>query len=463
AEAKEKIAEWMDKTNIGKKTIHYRLRDWCISRQRYWGTPIPVIYCEKCGIVPVPESELPIILPRDVAITGTGGSPLNIASFVDCTCPNCRGKSRRETDTMDTFVDSSWYFLRYASGDWKDKPFDSKEVNFWMPADQYIGGIEHAILHLLYSRFFVKTLRDLGLVNFNEPFTNLLCQGMVIKDGAKMSKSKGNVVDPEAMIQKYGADTVRLFILFAAPPEMDLEWSDHGMEGCWRFLNRVWNLAENLAPFTPTSPPPSRGRNKEKEPSPRRVEGDFSNISILSPAGRGAGEGEEKEFLRRQHQTIKSVTDDAVTRFQFNTAIARLMEFSNYLSAAIDNNNISGADLSEGLKTIALLLAPFCPHFSEELWEKLAGKPSVFSQKWPEYNPEFLVESEREIIIQVNGKVRGRLKADVGVSEKELKSRACSDPKVAPLLEGKEIKKVIVVPGKLVNIVVVIPADCVAP
>ncbi|MBU2495166.1 MAG: leucine--tRNA ligase, partial [Candidatus Omnitrophica bacterium] len=271
-EGKEKIAAWMEQTGIGKKTIHYRLRDWCISRQRYWGTPIPIIYCKKCGIVPVPESELPVILPRDVSITGAGGSPLDIASFVDCACPHCQGKSRRETDTMDTFVDSSWYFLRYASGDWKDKPFDPKEVNFWMPVDQYIGGIEHAILHLLYSRFFVKTLRDLGLVNFNEPFTNLLCQGMVIKDGAKMSKSKGNVVDPEAMIKRYGADTVRLFILFAAPPEMDLEWSDHGMEGCWRFLNRVWNLAENLLPsaqnITPTSPPPSRGRNKEKEPSP---------------------------------------------------------------------------------------------------------------------------------------------------------------------------------------------------
>lgn len=414
--AKEKIAEWMEKTGIGKKTTHYRLRDWCISRQRYWGTPIPVVYCEKCGIVPVPESELPVILPREVSITGKGGSPLDIPSFVVCVCPRCKEKGRRETDTMDTFVDSSWYFLRYASGDWKDKPFDSKEVNFWMPVDQYIGGIEHAILHLLYSRFFVKTLRDLGLVDFNEPFTNLLCQGMVIKEGAKMSKSKGNVVDPEEMIKRYGADTVRLFILFAAPPEMDLEWSDHGMEGCWRFLNRVWNLAENLTPPLPTPPPAGKGK---------------------------------KEFLRRQHQTIKSVTEDAVNRFQFNTAIARLMEFSNYLSTVTDKN-----ELSEGLKTIALLLAPFCPHFSEELWGKLAGKPSVFSQKWPEYNPEFLVETEREIIIQVNGKVRGRLKISDGVPEERIKSQACSDPKIAAFLTGKKIKKVILVPGKLVNIVI---------
>jgi leucyl-tRNA synthetase len=306
-----------------------------------------------------------------------------------------------------------------------------------MPVDQYIGGIEHAILHLLYSRFFVKTLRDLGLVDFNEPFTNLLCQGMVIKDGAKMSKSKGNVVDPEAMIKRYGADTVRLFILFAAPPEMDLEWSDHGMEGCWRFLNRVWNLAENLPP--PPSSSPARGEDSLK--------------LSLSPQGRGTGEGGE-EFRRHQHQTIKSVTEDAVTRFQFNTAIARLMEFSNYLSAATDKNDISGADLSEGLKTIALLLAPFCPHFSEELWEKLAGKPSVFSQEWPKYNPEFLIETEHEIIVQVNGKVRGRLKINVGIPEEDIKSRACSDPKVTPLLAGKEIKKVILVPNKLVNIVI---------
>ncbi|MFA5393559.1 MAG: leucine--tRNA ligase [Candidatus Ratteibacteria bacterium] len=439
-EAKEKISAWMEQTGIGKRTLHYRLRDWCISRQRYWGTPIPIIYCEKCGVVPVPESELPIILPRDVAITGTGGSPLDIASFVNCTCPRCKEKGRRETDTMDTFVDSSWYFLRYASGDWKDKPFDPKEVNFWMPVDQYIGGIEHAILHLLYSRFFVKTLRDLDLVNFNEPFTNLLCQGMVIKDGAKMSKSKGNVVDPEEMIKKYGADTVRLFILFAAPPEMDLEWSDHGMEGCWRFLSRVWNLAENLAPSPALLPAGERMEILKKSPATLRR--------------KSLGEG-DKEFLRWQHQTIKNVTEDAVNRFQFNTAIARLMEFSNFLSAAAtDKNNISGANLAEGLKTIALLLAPFCPHFSEELWEKLAGQPSVFSQKWPEYNPEFLIETEHEIIIQVNGKVRGRLKITAGISEKEVKSLACSDSKVAALLAGKEIKKIIVVPDKLVNIVI---------
>jgi len=336
---------------------------------------------------------------------------------------------------MDTFVDSSWYFLRYASEDWKDKPFDPKEVNFWMPVDQYIGGIEHAILHLLYSRFFVKTLRDLNLVDFNEPFTNLLCQGMVIKDGAKMSKSKGNVVDPEEMIKRYGADTIRLFILFAAPPEMDLEWSDHGMEGCWRFLNRVWNLAENLSSSLGRGAIHGARGSDESDPYI-----DLSN--------------KKQEFLRRQHQTIKSVTEDAVNRFQFNTAIARLMEFSNYLSTATDKNDISGADLSEGLKTIALLLAPFCPHFSEELWEKLAGTPSVFSQKWPEYNPEFLIETESEIIIQVNGKVRGHLKINVGASEKEVTSQACSDPKVAALLVGKEIKKVIVVPGKLVNIVI---------
>ena len=438
-EAKEKITEWMEKTGIGKKTIHYRLRDWCISRQRYWGTPIPIIYCEKCGIVPIPESELPVLLPKDVAITGAGGSPLDIASFVDCTCPHCKGKGRRETDTMDTFVDSSWYFLRYASGDWKDKPFDSKEVNFWMPVDQYIGGIEHAILHLLYSRFFVKTLRDLGLVDFNEPFTNLLCQGMVIKDGAKMSKSKGNVVDPEAMIKKYGADTVRLFILFAAPPEMDLEWSDHGMEGCWRFLNRVWNLAENIGSSADVARPFRVAKHSEAEAS--HYENTPQEMNV-------------KEFLRHQHQTIKSVTEDAVDRFQFNTAIARLMEFSNYLSTAADKNNISGVDLSEGLKTMTLLLAPFCPHFSEELWEKLGGAPSILSQGWPEYNPEFLVEEEREIVLQINGKVRSRLKVAVAATEKETRSRACADPKIAPLLAGKEIKKVIVVPGKLVNIVI---------
>ncbi len=419
-EAKEKIAAWMEEKGIGKRAIHYRLKDWCISRQRYWGTPIPVIYCERCGIVPVPEKDLPVILPKDVSFTGEGGSPLKIDSFVRCACPVCGGEGWRETDTMDTFVDSSWYFLRYASGDWKEKPFDQREVNFWMPVDQYIGGIEHAILHLLYSRFFTKVLRDLGMVNFKEPFTNLLCQGMVIKDGAKMSKSKGNVVDPEEMIKRYGADTVRLFILFAAPPEVDLEWSDRGVEGCWRFLNRVWEIVKKSIEYQPT---------KTTQTS-------------------------ERELVRKEHQTIKRVTEDVTGSFQFNTAIARMMEFSNYLKTCLEKKEVSKSSLQRSVKTLLLLLAPFSPHICEELWEKLGEKPPISGQRWPSYQEEFLVEEKVEIVIQINGKVRSRLPVLAKTPEEEIKSLIFSDPKIIPYLSGKEIRKVIVVPDKLVNIVI---------
>ncbi|MFH0796825.1 MAG: leucine--tRNA ligase [Candidatus Omnitrophota bacterium] len=438
-EAKEKIADWMAETGIGKKTIHYRLRDWCISRQRYWGTPIPIVYCDKCGTVPVPETDLPVLLPGEVNITGEGGSPLGNESFVRTSCPKCKGVARRETDTMDTFVDSSWYFLRYASGDRKEKPFDSTEVNFWMPVDQYIGGIEHAILHLLYSRFFVKVLRDTGLVKSDEPFTNLLCQGMVIKDGAKMSKSKGNVVDPEEMIKKYGADTVRLFILFAAPPEVDLEWSEKGVEGCWRFLNRVWNLVDKYV----------QKQTEESRGSIHRARGsDKSDPYINLPLEVGV-----KELRRWQHQTVKSVTEDVVNQFQFNTAIAHLMEFSNYLSTVTKRKDIEPGILSEALKTLVILLSPFCPHICEELWQMTGEKGSVVKVPWPKFSDTFLKAEKVEIVVQVNGKIKDHVEIVSGTSEEEVKSLVLANPKISSLLIGKEIKKFILVPDKLVNIV----------
>ena len=403
-EAKAAIAEWMEKTNIGKIQTYWRLRDWLISRQRYWGTPIPMIYCEKCGVVPVPYEDLPVELPKDAPFTGEGGSPLGkVKAFVEVACPKCKQKARRETDTMATFFDSSWYFLRYCSPHLDSQPFDPKEAKYWMPVDQYIGGIEHAILHLLYSRFFTKFFKDLGMIDFDEPFTRLLTQGMVLKDGEVMSKSRGNIIDPDSMIKRFGADSLRLFMLFAAPPETELEWDERAMEGAYKFLNRVWRIQDNL-------------KDQADEP-----------------------------VIRALHKAIKKVTDD-YENFKFNTAIASLMELVNTIYQ-------SGAD-KKVFATLVQLLAPIAPHFCEELWQMLGNKGSIAKAPWPVFDPKLLVEDTVEMVVQVNGKVRSRLTVEINSSEAALKEIVLSDEKLASWLEGKPLKKFIVVPNKIINIVV---------
>ncbi len=425
-EGKERIAEFIEKEGIGRRTVNWRLRDWGISRQRYWGTPIPIIYCDRCGTVPVPDKDLPVLLPTDVQFTGKGLSPLADAkSFRETECPRCGAAARRETDTMDTFVDSSWYFLRYCSPRLEFAPFDKKAAAYWMNVDQYIGGIEHAVLHLLYARFFTKVIRDLGLYDGDEPFGNLLTQGMVIKDGAKMSKSKGNVVDPDFIISKYGADTARLFSLFAAPPEKDLDWSDQGVEGAYRFLHRVWALVYKFGP----------------------------QVKAVRPAG---SEAMGDRLFRKTHQTIKKVTEDIEREFQFNTAIAAMMELVNEIYDCT-GKGVAEAQLpilKSALETLTLLLAPFAPHFAEELWEGLGHGPSIASVPWPVHDPEAIKESEITIVVQVNGKVRSKLLLSAGVSDSEIEAAALADPKVKEYTDGRPPKKVIIVQRKLVNVVV---------
>jgi len=423
---KEKVADYVEQKKFGNRTVNWRLRDWGVSRQRYWGTPIPVIYCPSCGTVPVPDKDLPVLLPEDVQLTGQGSSPLaEAASFRETTCPKCGDRARRETDTMDTFVDSSWYFLRYCSPQSSEAPFDKKAAAYWMNVDQYIGGIEHAVLHLLYARFFTKVIRDLGLSDADEPFKNLLTQGMVIKDGAKMSKSKGNVVDPDSIINKYGADTARLFSLFAAPPEKDLEWSDQGVDGSHRFLHRVWVVVYRFGP----------------------------RVAKLSAAG---AEARGDRLFRKTHQTIKKVTEDIERQFQFNTAIAAMMELVNelydYTSKDVAEDKLPV--VKAALEALTLLLAPFAPHFAEELWEGLGHQPSVAAAGWPAHDPEAIKETAITLVVQVNGKVRSKLLVGAGLPDKEVEAAALNDPKIRELLGGKPPKKVIVVQGKLVNLVV---------
>lgn len=431
-EAFDKMAEDMEKEGIGRVKVNYRLRDWLISRQRYWGTPIPIVYCDKCGVVPVPEEDLPVELPRDVEFSPTGESPLARADdFVHTTCPECGGEARRETDTMDTFVDSSWYFLRYTDPHNEEIPFAKEKADKWFPVDQYIGGIEHAILHLLYARFFTKVISDLGMTDAVEPFTNWLAQGMVLKDGAKMSKSKGNVVDPGDILDRYGADTARLFILFASPPEKDLEWSDAGVEGSERFLNRVWRLvADNIKEI----------RDLEEEG--------------LDPDGFSP---EEKELYRVLHVTIKRVTEDIEERLNFNTAISAIMELTNaayhYLSV-VSKEEINYRLVKEVITKLLLLLSPFAPHMTEELWAELGNEGYIYYQSWPEYDESALRKDEITIVVQVNGKVRDKVEVDAGISEDELKKVVLEQPKIKGYTEGKEIVRIIVIPKKLVNIVV---------
>ena len=426
-DSKEAIADYLQDKGIGTKTVNFRLRDWGISRQRYWGNPIPVIYCDACGVVPVPEKDLPVTLPVDVEFTGEGGSPLaRQESFVNVACPVCGMPARRETDTMDTFVQSSWYFLRYCCPDLLDGPLDREKVDYWMSVNQYIGGIEHAVMHLLYARFFTKVLRDMGYISCDEPFLNLLTQGMVIKDGAKMSKSKGNVVDPDALIRRYGADTARLFSLFAAPPEKDLDWSDQGVDGSFRFLNRVWKLVHDKLELVANA--------------------DRIDMAALT--------AEERTLRRTVHKTIRKVTEDLDERFHFNTAIAAVMELLNTLQSAELSSPQQGAVMKEALESLVLLLAPIVPHISEELWQRLGHTELLSSTAWPKYDPAAVVDEEVLVVVQVNGKLRSKITLPPGTDEDTLKAKALADEKVQPFLDGLQVRKVICVPGKLVNIVV---------
>ena len=464
---KEKIAEHAQTKGWGKKQIRFRLRDWGVSRQRYWGTPIPIRYCDTCGIVPVPESDLPVELPTDVPFTGKGGSPLGESkSFAAVICPQCGGAARPETDTMDTFVDSSWYFLRYTSARFEKAPFDPAQADRWMPVDQYIGGVEHAVLHLLYARFFTKALRDLGLTKVDEPFTNLLTQGMVSKetyrcsdhgwlfpgdligsekDGwrcgqcgnpvvigrvEKMSKSKRNIIDPEDLISRYGADTARLFTLFAAPPEKDLEWSDQGVEGASRFLSRLWRLIAQERPAWEVA-----------------EAAEFSSAELSA---------ELRELRRAIHRTIKKVTEDIEERFHFNTAIAAIMELFNALSLAAQRGDHSKAGVAvrrEGLQTIVLLLAPFVPHVASELWQEFEPGASLEDARWPMFSSGALEEEELLIVVQINGKMRGKITVAADTTQDRIEKIALADPRVTAFLDGKKVGRIVYVPRRLVNIV----------
>ena len=421
----EAIADYLEETGIGRRVVNFRLRDWLISRQRYWGAPIPVVYCEKCGTVPVPEDQLPVLLPTDVEFTPGGDSPLTTSkTFKDTTCPCCGGPATREVDTMDTFVCSSWYYLRYADPKNAEEAFNREVSDYWMNVDQYIGGVEHAILHLMYARFFTKVFYDLGLTKAKEPFENLLTQGMVLKDGTKMSKSLGNVVSPEAIIDKYGADTARLFILFAAPPEKDLEWNDAAVEGCYRFLNRVWRLV--LA-------------NAETEA------GGY-DVSSLSR--------EDKDVRRKIHATIKKVTEDISERFNFNTAISAIMELNNALVAYNDSADKKDGLMKEGLEALIILLSPFAPHITEELWQLTGHEDTIIERSWPSYDESALAVDEVEIVVQVNGKLKAKEMAPAGLDKPGLEDFIKGTEIFRSLTDGLNVVKVVCVPNKLVNIVV---------
>jgi leucyl-tRNA synthetase len=436
-EGKARITAAAETRGFGRAATQYRLRDWGVSRQRYWGAPIPVVYCDRDGIVPVPAADLPVLLPLDAEFTGSGGSPLaKLEHFVQTTCPTCGGPARRETDTFDTFMESSWYFLRYTDPSDTTRAFDPEKIRYWLPVDQYIGGVEHAVLHLLYARFFTKVLRDLGEIpdwekpgETIEPFANLLTQGMVIKDGAKMSKSKGNVVDPDYLVERYGADTARLFSIFAAPPERDLDWSDQGVEGASRFLHRIWRIV-------------ARGQGW---------------LGTASPMPSDASE-EARTLRRLTHKTIARVTDDCERRNHFNTAVAAVMELVNGYGELVKEEAPADAGMraaiAEAVRTTVVLLAPFVPHVTSELWEVVGGGTTLDATRWPEADQTALVEDVVELVVQVNGKVRGRFTAAPDTPEAELLARALADPKVQAQVAGKAVRKTLVVPGRLVSIVV---------
>ena len=425
-EALRKMAEHADKEKFGRVETTYRIKDWGISRQRYWGTPIPVLYCGKCGIVPVPYEQLPVLLPEDVEITGLGHSPLKDSpDFLCATCPRCQGPVERETDTMDTFVDSSWYFYRYTNPAYSELPVDPPAINYWFPIDQYIGGVEHAILHLIYARFFAKVMRDLGLTQVDEPAARLFTQGMVIKDGAKMSKSKGNLVDPDEMVERYGSDTTRLYSLFAAPPEKDLEWNEAGVEGVYRFLSRVYRLVDRHA-------------------------GELKNASSVKAVDAGLS-SEDRDLLRKLHQTIRRITADFEGRWHFNTDIAASMELVNLLYNL--EGKISPAVLRETLETLVKLLSPFAPYLAQELWHQLGHSEDLLNVAWPSFDPVLAKEEELEVIVQINGRLRSKIRAREGLSQDELKELALADPRIAHITNGQDVLKTFVVPNKLVNIV----------
>jgi leucyl-tRNA synthetase len=416
-EARRQMAAYAKERGFGEPAITFRIKDWGISRQRYWGTPIPVIHCPKCGVVPVPEDQLPVILPERIEITGTGRSPLeNVPEFVNVNCPRCGEAARRETDTMDTFIDSSWYFYRYCDAHNSAMPFDPAKIAYWFEIDQYIGGVEHAILHLIYSRFFTKMMRDIGLIKNSEPARRLFTQGMVIAEGQKMSKSKGNVVSADLLAGELGTDTARMFVLFAAPPEREVDWRREGAEGVYRFLGRVYR---------------------------------FVTRNVGAAGGSGVS---DRNVLRKLHQTVKKISEDFETRWHFNTCIASIMELVNVLYA--EEARISAAAMPEILEKLALLLAPFAPYLSQEIWEELGKEGPVFRQAWPSFDPELAKEDGAEVVVQVNGKLRARVFAPFGASKAELEARALGDDKVKALLEGKQVVKTIVVPDKLVNFVV---------
>jgi len=442
-EGKKKITEWAEKNNAGFGKVQFRLRDWLISRQRYWGAPIPIIYCDKCGIVV--DEKLPVLLPKDVDFKVQGMSPIATSkTFVNTTCPKCNSPAKRETDTMDTFICSSWYYLRYIDPKNSDKIFDSELVNKWMNVDQYVGGIEHAILHLLYSRFFVKFLRDRGLINFDEPFENLLTQGMVLKDGTKMSKSKGNTVDPDEIFANYGADTAR-----------DLDWSDAGVEGCYKFLNRVWRLVKTCEPNLPRHAElvsasihfGIQSNNSSAGQTLNQVQGDISSLSK-----------ENKALLRETHKTIKGITQDINNDFQFNTAISKSREFVNsiydYVNSKNDYSDEDKAILSQAIFTLVKLLSPIIPHLTEEIWADFGANTSIHQSEWPEYKEELCIADTVTIAVQISGKLRDTFEISQNASKEEIEKTALSQPKIQGYLEGKQIVKIIVVPNKLINIVV---------
>ncbi len=426
SEAISKITSKLEKDGLGKKATNYKLRDWLISRQRYWGTPIPMIYCEDCGWVPEAEENLPVMLPTDVEFTGKGESPLTTSKvFAEVKCPKCGKKAKREMDTMDTFLDSSWYFLRYCDAKNDKKAFDVDKAKYWMNVDQYIGGVEHAILHLLYARFFQMAFYDLGLVEHTEPFQNLLTQGMVIKDGKKMSKSIGNVVTPTEIIEKYGADTARLFILFAAPPEKELDWSDTGVEGAFRFINRVYKLVYEFV---------------EKYPEVK--------------AGKPNDSKEDKELYHMINTTIQKVGVDIGERFNFNTAIASVMELVNLMYKYKEIEGFNAPFFRDCIEKLVVILAPFTPHLCEEMWEGMGYKESVHSEKWPDVDEDALVKDSVEIVVQINGKLKHKMNVKTGLTKEELEEICLKDDVVASLVDNKDVVKVIAVPNKLVNIVI---------
>jgi leucyl-tRNA synthetase len=432
SQAQKKLQEIAASKGFGEATVTFRLKDWGVSRQRYWGTPIPMIHCERDGIVPVPDDQLPVLLPEKIEITQQGGSPLaRVPDFVNVTCPKCKGPAKRETDTMDTFVDSSWYFYRYTDAKNAKAPFDSDTVRYWFEIDQYIGGVEHAILHLIYSRFWTKVMRDLGLITNDEPVKHLFTQGMVIKDGAKMSKSKGNVVSPDDMVAHYGADAARMYALFAAPPDRDLDWQEDGVAGVTRFLGRVWRLVTKYAPACRSA---ARDQSKTQD-----------------------GGAVALKLLRKLHQTTAKITQDFEGRWHFNTCVAAIMELVNEIQAAdaqLSAGEVPSPVIHELLQTLVLLLAPFAPYLAAELWEELGGEGAVLRQPWPKSDPALAKEDEIEIPVQINGKLVSVIRVPAGSDSKVLETAALEEEKVRARIAGKTVAKTIVVPGRAVNLVV---------